>query len=431
MDQKLRNPIIASLVVLALVLGVGVGIALDRALLWSGGAVRASSSDPKINYSLIGQAWGIINRVYVDRAAVRSRPLTYGAIAGMVDALGDTGHSTFLSPEMVQDERSLTEGEYVGVGLEIQMQNNQVTIVAPLDGSPALTAGLRAGELILRVDGKDVTGLTLQQVVRRIIGPMGTKVTLTIFSPVTHKTFDATLVRARIKIQNVTWQPIPGTNLADLRIAAFSQGITKDLHTDLVAIEKEGFAGIVLDLRNDPGGILDEAIGTASQFLAHGNVLLERNAHGTIRPIPVQGGAIAPSIPLVVMIDGGTASASEIVAGALQDAGRAKLVGDKTFGTGTVLGIFPLSDGSELLLATEEWLTPRGRVIWHKGITPDVTVQLPYDAMLVEPASLNGMTAAELEKSGDRQLLEAIDILQAQTRDARAVPASQQGAPAL
>ncbi len=416
MDHKLRNPIIAGLVILALFLGVGVGIAFDRALMRSSVAVRSSSSDPKLNYSLISQAWGIINRVYVDRAAIRSRPLTYGAIAGMVDALGDTGHSTFLSPEMVQDERSLTEGEYVGVGLEIQMQNNQVTIVAPLDGSPALAAGLRAGELILRVDGKDVTGLTLQQVVRRIMGPMGTKVTLTIFSPVTRKTFDATLVRTRIKIQNVTWHPIPGTDFADLRIAAFSQGITKDLHTDLLAIEKQGYRGIVLDLRNDPGGILDEAIGTASQFLPQGNVLLERNAHGTITPVPVQGDAIAAKIPLVVMIDGGTASAAEIVAGALQDAGRAKLVGDKTFGTGTVLGIFPLSDGSELLLATEEWLTPKGRVIWHKGITPDVTVQLPYDASLVEPASLPGMTAAELEKSGDRQLIEAIDILKSETR---------------
>jgi carboxyl-terminal processing protease len=187
--------------------------------------------------------------------------------------------------------------------------------------------------------------------------------------------------------------------------------VTKDLRTILSKIHKENLVGIVLDLRNDPGGVLDEAIGVASQFLSSGNVLLTKNADGKITPDPVESGGLARNIPMVVLINDGTASASEIVAGALQDAKRASLIGETTFGTGTVLGQYPLPDGSELLLATQEWLTPSGRTIWHKGIDPNVKVSLSPDAILVEPGGLAGMTAADLAKSGDEQLLEALGLL--------------------
>ena len=209
----------------------------------------------------------------------------------------------------------------------------------------------------------------------------------------------------------MTWQQLPGTTIAHLRITAFSQGISQELQKALTDIRKQGMTAVVLDLRNDPGGLLDEAVNTASQFLSSGNVLEEKNAQGRITPVPVKPKGMATDLPMVVLINGGTASAAEITAGALQDAHRATLVGETTFGTGTVLNEFQLSDGSALLLATEEWLTPAGCVIWHKGIAPDVTVSLPANTAPLIPEAERGMTTDQLHASGDEQLLRAIDVL--------------------
>ena len=415
MPKILRRIVPAIIVILALIVAFSGGVIADRTLL--AGPLRdplPPGSPP--DFSLIREAWDRIDSVYVDRAALQSQPLTYGAISGMVSALGDTGHSAFLSPEMVRQQQSFMQGSYVGVGMEIQMKEGQVVIVAPMDGSPALEAGLRSGEVILKVDGADISGLSLQEVVQRIVGEAGTPVTLTVFDAGSVKTFDVTLKRARIELKNVSWKALPGTDFADLRIAAFSERVTKDLKAALEEIRRGGFRGIVLDLRNDPGGILDEAIGVTSQFLDRGNVLLEKNAAGLTQPVPVQPGGLAPDVPMVVLINGGTASAAEIVAGALQDAQRASLVGEKTFGTGTVLGMFPLSDGSQLLLATREWLTPKGREIWHQGISPDIPVVHPAGTSPLRPATLDGMTPQELRSSGDAQLLKAIDVLSAQQK---------------
>jgi carboxyl-terminal processing protease len=364
------------------------------------------------DFTLIRDAWAIINRVYVDRSALQSRPLTYGAIGGMVDALGDTGHSSFLTPEMVLAEKEITSGRYTGVGLEIRMKDGQVTIVTPFDGSPADKAGLRAGEIIVKVDGLDVSGLSLQQVVQRILGPEGSSVTLTVFSPATQQTLTVTVKRAKIAIHNVSWQVLPGSHIVDLRIAAFSQGVTQDLVHDLDEIKREGYKDLILDLRNNPGGLLEEAVGVASQFLSSGDVLLEKDAKGQVRPVPVSGQATAAQIKMAVLVNAGTASAAEIVAGALQDAGRARVVGEKTFGTGTVLSPFPLPDGSQLLLAVEEWLTPKGHVIWHKGIEPDTVVALPAGATMLAPEEIKGMSADQLQAAGDAQLREAMARLE-------------------
>ena len=204
---------------------------------------------------------------------------------------------------------------------------------------------------------------------------------------------------------------LPGTTIAHLRIAAFSQGVTNDLQAALKQIQARGATGIVLDLRNDPGGLLSEAVGVASQFLGDGDVLLVQNAQGQQQAIPVKSGGLAVNMPIVVLVNQGTASAAEIVAGAIQDAQRGTLVGDTTFGTGTVLNTFSLSDGSEILLATEEWLTPSGRVIWHHGIVPDESVTMSADINPLVPWAENGMTAAQLQTSQDAQLLKAIEEL--------------------
>ncbi len=401
----------AGAIILTLGLGLLSGVLLDRQVLLGWVPCDASSGDSTLDWQLIEQAAHTIEQAYVDQTVVQPRPLTYGAIAGMVNALGDTGHSRFLSPELVQEQHSFTQGEFEGIGIEVQIKDGYVVIVAPLDGSPAQQAGLRPEDIIMRVNGEDVTGLPLDQVVGRVLGPASTQVTLTILNPNTGQTREVTLVRTRIKLHNVTWQRLPGTEVAHVRIAAFSQGAANDLQQALKDIREQGLTRIILDLRNNPGGLLDEAVSTASQFLESGNVLLEQDAQGNVTPVLVEESGVALDMPLVVLVNQGSASASEIVAGALQDAGRATLVGEKTFGTGTVLQEFALSDGSALLLATEEWLTPAGRVIWHQGITPDVVVSLPEDAAPLLPATEPGMTAAELQASGDLQLLRALALL--------------------
>jgi carboxyl-terminal processing protease len=405
--------ILLYLLFLPIFLGVGFagGVLVDHFLI-TPTVASANTQAQSNNLDLVNQAYQIIQQNYVDRSAVQQTQLEYGAISGMVDALGDTGHSRFLTPQMVQEENNFTQGSYEGIGAEVSTNaNGQVVIVAPIDGSPAQAAGVRAGDIMVKVDGVDLTGMSLSDVINKVLGPAGTQVTLTLQDPNTGTVRDLTITRAKITIQNVTWIMLPGTTIADVRIAAFSQGVTNDLRTALQQIQAQGATSIILDLRNNPGGLLDEAVGVTSQFLDSGNVLLVKNAQSQEQPVPVESGGLATKTPMVVLVNQGTGSASEIVAGALQDAHRAALIGETTFGTGTVLNAFNLSDGSQILLATEEWLTPSGRVIWHKGITPDVTISLANTVTPFVPEVGRGMTASQLQSSQDVQLLKAINEL--------------------
>lgn len=393
----------ALLLTFCLVFGMGTGVIVDRWMLRT-----FVPSNATLDFRLITQAWNLIQQEYVDHATANPKTLTYGAIGGMVNALGDTGHSVFLSPEMVK-QVSLTEsGKLKGVGLEIRMKDRHVVIVSPIDNSPAQRAGLRSGEIIINVNHKDIAGLPLYQVVKKITGPVGTSVELTVLDPQTHRIRDVPLIRATIKLQNVTWQQLPGTKIADLRIARFSNDTAKALRKALQEIQKQGLRGLILDLRNNPGGELVQAVAVASQFLTKGNVLLVKDAKGKITPMPVKPGGVAPDIPMAVLVNGGTASASEIVAAALKDAHRAVLVGQTTFGTGTVLQEFPLANGSALLLAIQEWLTPDGHSFWHKGITPELKVTLAPDVYPLVPTMEKQMSAAQLQSSDDKQLLRAL-----------------------
>jgi carboxyl-terminal processing protease len=391
---------------LILILGLLGGMLLDRGVT-TGFAAQAE----RPNFQLLSEASNLISRFYVDRTALQPPALTYGAISGMVEALGDTGHSRFLSPLMVKEMIDMERNKFQGIGAEVQSKGGQIVIVAPLDGSPAQQAGLKSGDIILQVGGQDVAGRPLDQVVHQISGPPGTSLTLTILTPASARTRQVTLTRATFQMQFVTWRMLPGTQIVQLRIAAFDKGVAATLRKTLIEIKKEPATGLALDLRNDPGGMLDEAIDSASQFLKRGNVLLVKNARGIEKPVPAKAGGEATEIPLVVLVNGGTASGAEIVAGALRDAHRASLVGETTFGTGTVLREFKLSDGSALLLAIEEWLTPSGEVIWHKGITPNVVVALAPGASPMFPETEHALTAEQLQDSGDAQLLQALKLL--------------------
>lgn len=394
---------------LMLAFGLGGGVLFDRIFLLDA-VPRGAAPD----FRLIAQAWNEIQRHYVGRASLTNSMLTYGAISGMVNALGDTGHSTFLSPHMVDQLQEDQKGRLKGIGIEIAMHAGHVVIVAPIDGSPAQKAGLRAGEIIMRVDGREITDLPLNQVVARITGPVGTKVHLTILDPHTGHLRDVDITRASIKLHSISWHPLPGTSLVHLRISEFEEHTGTEIRKALDAIMQKKPTGIILDLRNNPGGILDQAVAAASQFLCGGNVLLVKNANGTTQPVPVKQGGIATNAPIAVLINRGSASGAEIVAGALKDANRGTLIGETTFGTGTVLKEFPLFDGSSLLLAVQEWLTPDGHSFWHKGITPDIAVNLPPDTNLIFPGAEHDMTAKELKDSGDKQLLRAEALLTGQ-----------------
>jgi carboxyl-terminal processing protease len=363
----------------------------------------------KADIALINQALTTIQKNYVDQSAVNTQNLTYAAISGMVNSLGDTDHTVFLTPADVQQENQAIAGKYEGIGAEIQTKNGTVVITAPFDDSPAQKAGLQPGDIILKVNGTSVTNA--QDAANLVRGPAGTSVTLTIQN--TAGTIsDFTIVRAQITVNPVSWQMLPGTAIADLRISSFSDGTSKALDTALAAIKAQGATAIVLDLRNNPGGLLNEAIGVASRFLTGGSVLEEKDINGNIKQDTVLGNVTKTNLPMVVLVNGGTASAAEIVSGALQDRARAKLIGQTTFGTGTALVGFPLADGSQIQLAVVEWLTPSGKSIWHTGLTPDTVAALATGIAPLIPDAINGMTAAQLQASGDTQMLDAINMLQ-------------------
>jgi carboxyl-terminal processing protease len=383
------------------------GVILERQVL----AAFDPAAKAQLDYKLMAQADGLIEEHYVDRSAIRPRRMTYAAIAGMVDSLGDTGHSVFLTPEMVRMSKQQLEGHFPGIGAEVRMRGKRVVIVAPLDGSPAQKAGLRAGDIIFKVDGRDIAGETLEQVVSSIRGPAGSKVTLSVRDPGTDRTHSVVIVRAVIHPQLISWHLVPGTRVADLRVAAFSEGSAKGLRKAIEALRAAGANAVVLDLRDNPGGLLDQAVAVASEFLQGGNVLLEKDSRGKLQPVAVEHEKGRLELPMAVLVNAGTASAAEIVSGALQDARRAVVVGQKTFGTGTVLEEFGLPDGSALMLAVREWLTPDGHTIWHKGIEPNVKVALSDGAAPLSPEALAALSPDQLAASGDAQLLKALALL--------------------
>ena len=403
---SLRWPRRGFLLALSLVLALGAGVMLDRSLLLNG-----IPPDAEDDFRLMAQAWNLIDHFYVDHSSVRHAAMTHAAISAMLDSLGDTNHSAFLSRSQAKKAGSAMQGKLIGIGIEIQARDHQAVVVAPIDGSPAQQAGVRPGDVILQVNGQPVYGLSLAQISSRISGEAGQPVALTVMNPRDKRKRKINIARASIKLNNVSWQRLPGTDIAHLRIALFSDGEAGDLRKALLEIKRQGIRGIILDLRNNPGGALDEAIGTASQFLASGNVLWEKDGSGKLTPIPVQPGGAAPDLPMVVLINGGSASDSEIVAGALHDTRRAVLIGERTYGTGTVLSEFVLADGSALLLAVEEWLTPDKRSFWHRGIDPDIRVVQPPETAILRPATERELTGAELRASGDAQLLRAIASL--------------------
>ncbi len=404
---------------LAFVLTFGAGIGAGRIDLAPSGSVAAaataspaSSVAPGEEFALIREAWDTIHKNYVDARDLNDQKLVYAAIDGLTDAVGDTGHTTFMTPEERASRNSALSGSYVGIGASLDTTPDGLPlIVGVFRGSPAEEAGLKAGDVMLAVDGKTTAGEDIDSVIGTIRGAAGTPVVLTIRSGDSAPERDVRLVRADVQIEPVSWAMVPETKTSVLRLEQFSSGAGTKFRAALAQIKAAGADRLILDLRGNPGGYVNEAVAIASEFLASGTVYTERNAAGEDKPTAVSPGGTALDLPLVVLVDGGTASAAEIVAGAIQDAGRATIVGERTFGTGTVLGEFALSDGSALRIGTVEWLTPKGREIWHKGIAPDVVVARPDGVAPLVPEDLASMSAADIGGIRDSQLKRAIELV--------------------
>ena len=324
MKRFVKIIIISVAVFIFTIIVFGAGVALGDSGL--GPDVGQAAADQPPQFQVFWQAWGIVHQYFVDRNALDPTVLTYGAIRGMVDALGDQGHTTFLTPKEVASQQSYISGKFSGIGAQLGVKNGLPTIVAPFDGSPADQAGIKAGDIIIRVDSQDVTTLPLNQVVNLIRGPQGTQVTLTVLRPDESKRLDITITRGEIDVPAATWAMVPGTQIALIRLSQFSANADKDMTAAIEEAKTAGATGLIVDVRNDPGGLLDQAIKVTSQFVKDGNVLLEEDANGNRKAFPVDTGGLAPDIPMVVLINQGSASASEIFAGAIQDHHRGSVV---------------------------------------------------------------------------------------------------------
>ena len=385
------------------------GIGVDRVS--HDGANASSTLAEADGYNTLEQTWDLIQNEYVALDTVSEQDLMYGAASGMVDALGDTGHSTFLSPVEAQAFNASSEGEFVGIGIQLDFSTGRPVIISPMDNSPAIRAGLKPEDVITAIDGLTTAGMTPLEVSRLLTGEEGERLTLTIYRPSTEETFDVRLTRERIAIRPISWRMLP-ESVAQVRISEFSAGATKDLRAVIAELKELGVEGIVLDLRGNPGGLVFEAIGIASEFLPEGSTIyLVQDRDGEPRPVLTIPGGTATNIPLVVLVDGGSASAAEITAAAFTDNGRAEVYGETTFGTGTVLTPFVLEDGSILLLGTELWLEPDGDQAWKEGVEPDVEVELPGGADISRPSEDANVTLAELEEFEDLQLKAAFESL--------------------
>lgn len=414
-QRQTRTSVGKAIVVVVLVLLAFAGGWLGNQY-YTNGVFTPSSQSQKYD-QLFQQAWSIIDQNYVDRKDVNYKNMSYSAIQAMINTLHDKDHTRFLTPQEVQSENQQLSGSYTGIGIYLSQdaKTGQLIITSPIPNSPADKAGIKPNDILIAVNGTNVTGKSVSDVSNLIEGKAGTPVQITIQRPGTNQTLTFHIVREVIAVPNVEWYYIPQDHIADIQLLQFADGVSSQLKDALTKAKSMGAKKIILDLRDNPGGYLNEAVDTASYFIKSGNVLLEQDSKGQRTPIPVNGNTIDTSDPMVVLVNGNTASAAEIVTGALEDNKRAEIIGTKTFGTGTVLQQFNLSDGSAILVGVQEWLTPDGQFIRQNGITPQMVVTLNTSIQPLTPTveSDNHMSEQQVLNSGDAQLIAAIKYLDA------------------
>lgn len=340
------------------------------------------------------QAWDIVHQQYVDQP-VNDEKMMQGAISGMMESLGDK-HTSYMNPDEYRQQTTSLQGDYEGIGAWVDTTADYVTIINPMPGSPAEKAGLKTGDKIIAVDKEDVTGIDGNLVLRRVLGPAGTSVTLTIQREGETKPMVVTIVRAKIVVPSVETKMLDG-NIAYLHLVTYGDKSSDEVRKALKDLLAKNPKGLVFDLRNNGGGYLETAIQIVSEFIDKGTVMYEQYGDGTRRTFTALSGGVATKIPLVVLVNEGTASASEITAGAIQDYGRGKLVGAKTYGKGSVQNWIELNNQEGAVRVTiARWLTPKERQINEVGLQPDVEVKI---------------TEEDVKAGKDPQLDKAVELL--------------------
>ena len=431
-----------SLIFLGALVGVVATLLLTQPhTLLMGSAARAAASDTYRELDLFGDVFERVRADYVEKPD--DSKLLESAINGMLAGLDP--HSSYMDPKSFRDMQVQTRGEFGGLGIEVTMEDGLVKVVAPIDDTPAAKAGVMANDVITHLDDAAVQGLTLNQVVDKIRGPVNTKIKLTIVREGAEKPIEVTIVRDIIRVKSVRWHP-EGGDVGYIRITQFNEQTTDGLKQAInelnAQLGADKIKGYVVDLRNNPGGLLDQAISVSETFLERGEIVSTRgrNPEETQR-FNARHGAMIKGKPLIVLINGGSASASEIVAGALQDQKRATLIGTRSFGKGSVQTIIPLGGGNGALrLTTARYYTPSGRSIQATGITPDIEVlQDVPDNMKAQidtkgEASLRGHLKAEgaeqtgsqsyvpPDESDDKALKMGLDLLRGTATNAAFQP---------
>lgn len=373
-------------IVVALLVGVLVGKGWERT-----GHATETYEELKTFSEVLTQ----VQKHYVED--VKPKELVQGAIRGMLSTLDP--HSAYMTPDMYKEIQVETKGEFGGVGIQIGIKDNRLAVIAPIEGTPAQKAGIKAGDFITKVNDEATKDLTLMDAVQKMRGPKGSKVTLTIQRDGTPDLLVFTLVRDTIKIESVRSKVLEG-NIAYVRLTQFQESTGKDLSRVLKQFREQKLQSTILDLRNNPGGLLTSAVEVSEQFVAPGKLIVYiKGRDGRKDEYLSRMKEPQEESPMIILVNEGSASASEIVAGALQDWGRAVIIGTTTFGKGSVQTILPLADGSGLRLTTAKYYTPKGRSIQSTGITPDIVVKLQPTTV----AKLGDKEAKEAKEGESKQ----------------------------
>jgi carboxyl-terminal processing protease len=380
--------------------------------------LKVESKEPpknvSVDFKLFWDTWDLLSKEYLDKKMIDPNKMYYGAIQGMVAAVGDP-YTVFLPPEQQKATKEDLGGSFTGVGMELGYnKDKRLVVMAPLDDSPAIKAGIKAGDLIVKIDSKDTTNLTLPDAVKLIRGPKMTDVNLTIYRDGDEQTRDFKLTRDTIVVKSVklTFENTPSNKkVGVIKVTRFGERTEEEWDQAVSDILTQGAQAVILDVRNNPGGFLNGAVYIGSEFLEGGDIVFQENAQGEKTPYKVNRQGKLLKLPMAVLVNKGSASASEIVSGALQDRKRAKLVGTKTFGKGTVQTTIDLPNDTGLHITVAKWLTPNGR--WAnatEGFEPDVLVELPKSTPAPSDATPEPSPSASSQQN-DVQLQKALEIL--------------------